>query len=197
MLPPWESLPERRSVPVRASGRDEPWLQAGAQQLIATMESQLDERFERMVQAGLRHLPEYDWLGHSDLAEELLVEGVNQIERGKAVRQAILAAIESLRPAGARPAGTQCIPREWYLYVIMYDAYIEEISNREIMARLYISEGTFNRRRREALRAVAHALLEAKRETLAAHGGSGQPRPESPSPADSLAGWLLRQGGRC
>ncbi len=40
-------------------------------------------------------------------------------------------------------------PREWYPYLILRDAYIEEVSNREIMMRLYISEGTFNRTRRQ------------------------------------------------
>jgi hypothetical protein len=37
---------------------------------------------------------------------------------------------------------------------------VEEVSNREIMMRLYISEGTFNRTRRSAVRALARALGE-------------------------------------
>jgi DNA-directed RNA polymerase specialized sigma24 family protein len=42
----------------------------------------------------------------------------------------------------------------------LHDAYIDEVSNREIMMRLYISEGTFNRTRRSAVRALARALGE-------------------------------------
>ena len=33
---------------------------------------------------------------------------------------------------------------------------------RDIMARLYVSEGTFNRQRRSAVQAVARSLLEAR-----------------------------------
>jgi hypothetical protein len=36
--------------------------------------------------------------------------------------------------------------------------------NRDIMSRLYISEGTFNRTRRRAVRGVARALQEVERE---------------------------------
>jgi|SRR5690242_10686659 len=142
--------------------------QAGAQELIAAMESQLDGNFERLVEQCLWHLSQYAWLGQSELAAELAIEGANQIERGKAVREVLLGAIERLRPAGARPCGASCLPREWYSYAILYDAYVADVPNRNIMSRLYISEGTFNRRRREALHAVACALLEVKRSALAA-----------------------------
>jgi len=49
--------------------------------------------------------------------------------------------------------------------VILYDAYVKEIQNRDIMGRLYISEGTFNRTRRAAIRSLAKALAEM--ETIA------------------------------
>jgi hypothetical protein len=51
-------------------------------------------------------------------------------------------------------------PRDWYSYLILKDAYIEEVSNREIMMRLYISEGTLNRTRRGAVRSLARAMGE-------------------------------------
>jgi DNA-binding CsgD family transcriptional regulator len=38
--------------------------------------------------------------------------------------------------------------------------YVEGVQNREIMARLYISEGTFNRTRRNAIRGLARLLVE-------------------------------------
>ena len=47
--------------------------------------------------------------------------------------------------------------------MIINDAYIEDIRDREIMARLYISEGTYYRTRRKALRGVARALLETEK----------------------------------
>jgi hypothetical protein len=37
---------------------------------------------------------------------------------------------------------------------------MEEISNRDIMLKLFISEGTFNRTRRAAIRSVARTLGE-------------------------------------
>jgi len=141
-------------------------LQASAQDLITQMESQLDRNFERMVEQCLQHLSDYTQLGQSGLAVELLIEGGTHIERGKSVREALLRAIESLRPAGARPSVSGILPREWHAYTILHDAYVEDVPNRDIMGKLYVSEGTFNRQRRKALHAVARALLEARRPTV-------------------------------
>jgi hypothetical protein len=44
--------------------------------------------------------------------------------------------------------------------MILQEAYLEETSNRDIMQKLYISEGTFNRTRRTAIRALARAIGE-------------------------------------
>ena len=52
------------------------------------------------------------------------------------------------------------IPRQWYPYLILYNAYLENQPNSEIMMRLYISEGTFNRTRRAAIRSLARVLSE-------------------------------------
>jgi hypothetical protein len=141
-------------------------IQASAHDLITQMESQLDRNFERRVEQCLQHLSDYTQLGQSGLAAELLIEGGNHIERGKSVREALLHAIESLRPAGARPSASGILPREWHAYTILHDAYVEDVPNRDIMAKLYVSEGTFNRQRRKALHAVARALLEARRPTV-------------------------------
>jgi predicted DNA-binding protein (UPF0251 family) len=46
--------------------------------------------------------------------------------------------------------------------MVLHDAYWERIPNHEIMSKLYISEGTFHRTRRAAVRSVARALLEKK-----------------------------------
>lgn len=89
------------------------------------------------------------------------VEGESHIERGKELQQTLLQAIETLRPPGKRPA--EPLPRIWYNYTVLHDAYVECVPNREIMARLYISEGTFNRTRRNALRGLARHFAEQKR----------------------------------
>ncbi len=117
-----------------------------------------------VVEEALRNLYDYTYLGDTSLAAMRLTRAhlsqgqVTCLERGKAVHEIILEAIEKLRPGAAAPRDPP--PREWYSYTILHDAYIDEISNREIMMRLYISEGTFNRTRRSAVRALARALGE-------------------------------------
>jgi len=198
------SLPSSRQVEQARPtvvGASQTARQAGAQELIAAMESELDANFGRLVEQCLRHLSQYAWLGQSGLAAGLSIEGANQIERGKAVREALSGAIESLRPAGARPGGAQCLPPEWHGYAILHDAYVDDVPNDIIMSRLYISEGTFNRRRREALQAVTRALMEVKRSAMAAAAQTHLPqvgRPLQALPASrSLASWSLSRGGTC
>jgi hypothetical protein len=135
-------------------------LQSQAQTLITTLEALPDREFARSVETALQHLSDYTRLGSSPLVKTLRLAGATHIERGKALRQELLRAVESLRPAAKRPDGT--LPREWTAYAILHDAYVEDVPNREIMARLYISEGTYNRMRRRALQAVAQALVEAR-----------------------------------
>jgi hypothetical protein len=118
----------------------------------------------KVVDNALRNLYDYAFLGDSPLAglklvQERLPEGaVTHIEEGKAVHTILVEAVEKLCPDGQDPGEPP--PREWYPYIILYDAYLEDKLNRDIMARLYISEGTFNRTRRAAIRSVARALEE-------------------------------------
>ncbi len=123
-----------------------------------TLEAQPDLAFARSVETALQQLSDYTRLEASPLVKELRLAGPTHIERGKALRQQLLLAVESLRPAAQRPDGV--LPREWQAYAILHDAYVEDLPNREIMARLYISEGTYIRMRRRALQAVAQTLLE-------------------------------------
>ena len=44
-----------------------------------------------------------------------------------------------------------------------HDAYVDDLPNRVIMSKLCISDGTFSRRRRQAVCAVATAMLETSR----------------------------------
>jgi len=117
-----------------------------------------------VVEDILRNLFDYAYLADTPLADMQLVrKGLDagqktHLERGKAVYAVIVEALEHLRPAGQVPP--EPIPREWYPYIILRDAYLEDVPNRDIMSKLYISEGTFNRTRRGAIRTLARELTE-------------------------------------
>jgi hypothetical protein len=116
------------------------------------------------VEDALRKMADYTYLGNHPLAnmelihQKLPIDTHTHIERGKALNEVLKMAIEKLRPGEEFPKDPP--PREWYAYYILRDAYIDEIPNRDIMLRLYISEGTFNRTRRSAVRAVTQAIKE-------------------------------------
>ncbi len=117
-----------------------------------------DEAVIKITEEGLRKFHDYIYLGQSPLAEWLNATGVSHIERGKKVQAILREGIASLRPADERPE--EPLPRDWYNYVVLYDAYVKGALNSEIMARLYISEGTFHRTRRNAVRGLARWLVE-------------------------------------
>lgn len=127
-----------------------------------------EEQLVPLVEDGLRHLHDFPYLGEHALGKLRAVEerfagrgdGATFIERGKAVSELLTQSVNALRPAGAEPKGNQIPPREWHLFVILNDSYVRQEPNRNIMSRLYISEGTFNRTRRRALRALAKTLAE-------------------------------------
>jgi len=116
------------------------------------------------VEFILRNMFNFAELGDSPLAFFNLVElrmsdeAVTHLDRGKAVCSVVSETLEKLRPDTEIPRDPP--PREWHPYLILHSAYLENKLNRDIMSRLYISEGTFNRTRRGAIRAVARALEE-------------------------------------
>lgn len=116
------------------------------------------------VEDALRHMADYGYLGDHALTRfkvvkaKVAINAVTHLDLGRAVHGMLAEAIEKLRP-GTSPAGDPP-PRDWYPYLILHDAYVEGIPNRDIMSRLYVSEGTFSRTRRAALRALARALEE-------------------------------------
>lgn len=129
-----------------------------ADEMMATISTNPNADFVKMVEDGLRHYSDYIVLGQSSLADWAGIKAESHVERGKLLQKFLSDAIDSFRPAGTRPA--EPLPRVWYSYAVLYDAYVEGVPNREIMARLYISEGTFNRTRRNALRGLARLLIE-------------------------------------
>ena len=120
-----------------------------------------EAEFIRTVEDCLRNYTDFIRLGQSPLAEWMGLEGDHHTEQGKQLQKLLREAIDSLRPAGPRPEESP--PKGWYSYVVLHDAYVRGIPNRAIQGRLFISEGTFNRTRRNALRSVARWLAEENR----------------------------------
>jgi len=137
-------------------------MQSAAGGMIENLASNPDTEFIRMVEDCLRHYQDFIRLGQSPLADWMELEGEHHTERGRQLQKLLRQAIEALRPAGPRPE--ELLGKSWYSYVVIHDAYMNGITNRAIMARLFISEGTFNRTRRNALRSVARWLVEEKRQ---------------------------------
>ena len=156
-------------------------LQRQMQQMLA--EHQQEERsvlegcdepgFVALVEDALRRLHDFTYLGEHDLARLQVVEWflqdgsdgfVTHIDRGKAVSGILEQAVQKLRPVGAEPETYTVPPRAWHQYITLHDAYVLGELNRDIMSKLYISEGTFNRTRRRAVRGVAKALEEMEQE---------------------------------
>ena len=117
-----------------------------------------------VVENALRNLFDYAYLADTPMAEMELVRTrmaggkKTHLERGKMVQAIVLEALEQMRPGSDVPRDPP--PREWYPYVILHDAYVNGKQNRDVMSRLYISEGTFNRTRRAAISSLARALVE-------------------------------------
>lgn len=130
----------------------------------AVQEEYTQEITIQAVEDAMRSLFDYAHLGDSALvnlkivSHELPGTGATHIDQGKALNHIIAAAIDKLRPEGEIPA--EPLPREWYPYTILHGAYLEDRLNRDIMSQLYISEGTFNRTRRSAIRSVRRMLEE-------------------------------------
>lgn len=116
----------------------------------------------KVVEDALRHMADYAYLGDHTLAQlaavrsRVKVEPITHLDLGKAVHGTVAEAVDKLRPPSAPPREPPS--RDWYPYLILHEAYLEGIPNRDIMSRLYISEGTFNRTRRAALRSVTRVL---------------------------------------
>ncbi|MBI3910610.1 MAG: GAF domain-containing protein, partial [Armatimonadetes bacterium] len=128
-----------------------------------------EEALAGLVEECLRQIHDFSYLGEHPMAGLQAVaqrldhrppEPVTHIDRGKALNQVLLLALHKLRPAGAEPKAEEVPSREWHQYIILHDAYVRKKLTREIMGRLYISEPTFHRTRRRAIRSVAKALRE-------------------------------------
>jgi hypothetical protein len=129
-----------------------------ADDLLTKLAYKPDLELVRCVEESLRCLYDYSELGKSPLVESFGIQAHDHIECGKQVQLKLVGIIEELRPPGPPPK--EPLPREWYAYTILHDAYVENALTRDIMAKLYISERTYFRMRRQAVRGVARAMLE-------------------------------------
>ncbi len=127
-------------------------------ELLSTLAYKLDPELVKSVEEGYRNLYDYSKLGRSQLVSLFGIQAENHIECGRLVQERLNHILEKLRPAGQAPS--EPLPREWYAYTILHSAYVEGKLARDIMAKLYISEGTYFRTRRMALRGITRALLE-------------------------------------
>jgi hypothetical protein len=133
------------------------------------LSDKVDDEFVSSVEDALRRIYDYSYLGEHSLAKLLVVkkrlegekpESVTHIDCGKALSQFLVQAIQKLRPDGPEPQPLSVPRREWHQYLILHSAYVVGEQTRDIMGRLYIGEGTFNRTRRRALQGLAKAVQE-------------------------------------
>jgi len=89
---------------------------------------------DETVEVALRNLFDYTFLADSDLANLRLVRAhsfpgqITSLDRGKTVHAVVLDALNKLRPGPTDPQYPP--PREWYPYLILRSAYLEETPNR-------------------------------------------------------------------
>ncbi len=154
-------------------------LQLRLEEIIADQRRAGEEKLVRdeneiigQVEDVFRHLHDFSYLSEHPLSRMLVVESESKkqkesfgsMARGKSLHQIMLQALNHIRPDGNESNSQQIPAREWHPFIILRDSYVDDQPNRNIMARLYIGEGTFNRTRRRALRNVAQALQEMERE---------------------------------
>jgi hypothetical protein len=147
---------QETEMPIPESTQNE--LASAADELLSRLAYNPDPQLLKLVEDGFRNLKDYSWLGRSPLPELMGIHADNHIECGKRVQTRLTEAVDRLRPPGSRPP--EPLPREWVSYEILHGAYVEEKPTREIIAEFYISEGTYYRLRRQALRGFTRALVE-------------------------------------
>jgi len=143
-------------------------LSAGSEPSI--LRGQSESETISLVEDALRHLHDYPYLGDHSLAQLRIIDShldthkgtfITHIDRGRVLQEVMITAIDKLKPSYPKPSPPT---REWHQYVILHDCYAEGKLTREVMNELYISEGTFNRSRRRAVRGLTRALSEMESE---------------------------------
>ena len=129
-----------------------------------------EAEFKELVEDALRNINDYSYLGLHQFSRLEIVSSlidcdahdrVTHLDRGKAVHRLLETCIKKLKPPGNEPEPPT---REWHQYAILQRCYLEGNLTRDVMGLLYISEATFHRTRRRAVKGVARAILEMERE---------------------------------
>ena len=125
-----------------------------------------NQKMYKLVENALRNLDDFTVLGDSELANLTIVRSrlkdplVTFVDRGREVYAVLVELLEKLKPEG-KPS-TDPPEKKWHPYLILTDAYLNDVPNKFIMGKLYISEGNFNRTRRSAIRALARLVEETE-----------------------------------
>jgi CheY-like chemotaxis protein len=145
------------------------------------LHSDLPAAFEDLLRDALLHLYDPGHLhGHRLLGYAPTDQLVTQ-PQGKALRQALLDAMEALRPG----AGVPTASRTWRLYHILEFRYIEGQDVAEVIEQTALSKSQYHREHQRALQAVASVLWE--KWGLSAAGPEAAPGEDLPAEVEPLA----------
>jgi hypothetical protein len=84
---------------------------------------------------------------------------VTRLDQSRALRDVLVAAIEKPKPADSTARDPAALE-----YAILREEYLQALPNKQIMARYSISESSFHRLRRQAIRALAQDLGDRERQ---------------------------------
>src|SRR5437867_1844879 len=132
------------------------------------------EALKRQVRNALARLYDPIYLRRHPLVADMVAAGLDAATpcaAGAALREALLQAIESIKPEKGRD-GSECI---WRPYRIMQLRYVEAMTPTEVQDALGVAKTQYYRQHEQALDAVTEAFA-------AAHLGSSATLSEDPAP---------------
>jgi transposase len=146
-------------------------------QIRADHEDEAPDSLRGAVRAALPLLAEDPplTLAHSALAQRFLPAELDPLPRGTLIQQALRAALDHLRPAGA----VSTIDRSWWPYLICTGEYETGQSRGEIQDDLALSASTYSRAKRQGLdriTAILPRIVERMVESPQALAGQRLPR---------------------
>lgn len=119
------------------------------------------ETFVEQVSQAYDHLYDIVYLRTHALVNSLLATGITETkERGWALHQVLLDAIDELDPGPGAPAFSHA----WRRHRLMVLHYVEGLTPRAVAERLAVSRRTYYREHKEAIGAIAALLWDRKRD---------------------------------
>ncbi|HNT23061.1 MAG TPA: response regulator [Anaerolineales bacterium] len=135
--------------------------------------------FEEQIRELLGHLYDHAALETHALTGVLKVPSGHPGSRGEYVRQAVLEAIERLKPVGREPS--QGAP-EWRPYLILYKRYVDGLSPQELSEYLSLGDRQLRRDHSRAVQALAGLLWDAWQ----VQENAGEPQKAGPKGAQTF-----------